>query len=45
MMIGTVIGGALGIQLTKTVDPKIVRGLIISCGVLMTLIYIYRYWL
>jgi len=45
MMIGTVVGGALGIQLTKTIDPKIVRGLIITAGVLMTGIYVYRYWL
>ena len=45
MMIGTVIGGALGIQLTKSIDPKIVRALIISAGVLMTGIYVYRYWL
>jgi uncharacterized protein len=45
MMIGTVIGGAMGIQLTKTIDPKIVRALIISAGVLMTGAYVYRYWL
>jgi uncharacterized protein len=45
MMIGTVIGGALGIQLTKVVDPKIVRALIISAGALMTAIYVYRFWL
>jgi uncharacterized protein len=45
MMIGTVIGGALGIQLTKTIDPKFVRALIISAGVLMTGVYVYKYWL
>jgi uncharacterized protein len=45
MMIGTVAGGFAGIKLTRVLPTIIVRSTIITCGVLMTAIYIYRYWL
>lgn len=45
MMIGTLAGGFAGIKLTKILPPSSVRIVIISCGVLMTGIYAYRYWL
>jgi uncharacterized protein len=45
MMAGTLVGGFVGIKLTKVLDPTTVRTVIITCGVLMTAIYVYRYWL
>ncbi len=45
MMIGTLAGGFAGIKMTKMLPPATVRTVIISCGVLMTAIYIYKYWL
>jgi uncharacterized membrane protein YfcA len=45
MMIGTIAGGFTGIKLTKVLDPSTVRGVIITAGVLMTAVYVYRYWL
>jgi uncharacterized protein len=45
MMIGTLTGGFLGIKLTKILPTQTVRVVIITCGVLMTAIYIYKYWL
>ena len=45
MMIGTLAGGFAGIKLTKVLPSAIVRNVIIVCGVLMTGIYVYRYWL
>ena len=45
MMIGTLAGGFAGIKLTKVLPPSSVRFVIIACGVLMTAIYAYRYWL
>ncbi len=45
MMIGTLIGGFLGIKLTKILPTHTVKNVIITCGVLMTCIYVYRYWL
>ncbi len=45
MMIGTLAGGFAGIKLTKILPPATVRMVIVSCGVLMTAIYIYKYWI
>ncbi len=45
MMIGTVAGGFSGIKLTKILPSSMVRITIIVCGVLMTAIYVYKYWL
>jgi uncharacterized protein len=44
-MIGTLAGGFAGIKLTKILPPSSVRVVIVACGVLMTGIYAYRYWL
>jgi len=45
MMIGTLAGGFAGIRLTKILPQAVVRNIIIGCGVLMTAIYVWRYWL
>lgn len=45
MMLGTIGGGLVGIKLTKILPQQSVRWTIITCGVLMTSIYVYRYWL
>jgi uncharacterized protein len=45
MMIGTLAGGLAGIKLSKILPPATVRAVIISCGAVMTAIYVYRYWL
>jgi uncharacterized protein len=45
MMVGTVVGGFVGIKLTKILPSAIVRSVIITCGVLMTAIYVFKYWL
>jgi uncharacterized protein len=45
MMIGTVGGGFAGIRLTKVLPTSSVRFVITACGVLMTAIYVWRYWL
>jgi uncharacterized protein len=44
-MIGTLAGGFAGIKLTKILPTSTVRGIIVICGILMTAIYVYRYWL
>lgn len=45
MMVGTLAGGFAGIKMTKILFPATVRTVIISCGALMTGVYVYRYWL
>ncbi len=45
MMIGTITGGLVGIRLTKVLPTSTVRFVITACGVLMTAIYVWRYWL
>ena len=45
MMIGTLGGGFAGIKLTKVLPATTVRSVIILCGILMTGVYVYRYWL
>ncbi len=45
MMIGTIAGGFVGIKLTKVLPTSTVRMAITTCGVLMTAIYVWRYWL
>ena len=44
MMMGTLAGGYTGIKLTHILPANVVRGVIILCGVTMTLIYAWRYW-
>jgi uncharacterized protein len=45
MMVGTIAGGFTGVKLTKVLNPNTVRAVIITAGVLMTAVYVYRYWL
>lgn len=45
MMVGTAIGGYLGVKLVKVLPSALVRNVISSAGVLMTAIYVYRFWL
>jgi uncharacterized membrane protein YfcA len=45
MMVGTIAGGFMGIRLTKVLPTSTVRFTITACGVLMTAIYVWRYWL
>jgi uncharacterized protein len=45
MMIGTLVGGFVGIKLTKVLAQSTVRAVIIACGIAMTAIYVYRFWL
>ena len=45
MMIGTMAGGLVGIKLTKVLPAQAVRAVIIASGVVMTAIYVWRYWL
>jgi uncharacterized protein len=45
MMIGTVAGGFAGIKLTKVLPQAVVRNVIVTCGLVMTAIYVWRYWL
>jgi uncharacterized protein len=45
MMIGTLAGGFAGIKLTKILPASTVRTVIVACGILMTGVYVYKYWL
>nr|WP_281432927.1 sulfite exporter TauE/SafE family protein [Aestuariivirga litoralis] len=45
MMIGAGIGGLSGGKLVKVLPPQLVRGIITACGCVMTLVYVYRFWL
>jgi uncharacterized protein len=45
MMIGTLAGGFAGIKLTKILPASTVRSVIVTCGILMTGVYVYKYWL
>ncbi|MDE2383266.1 MAG: sulfite exporter TauE/SafE family protein [Alphaproteobacteria bacterium] len=45
MMVGAAAGGFLGGNLVKVLPPPLVRGIIGTCGCVMTAIYIYRFWL
>jgi uncharacterized membrane protein YfcA len=45
MLVGAVVGGFAGGRLVTVLAPATVRGIVISAGVLMTLVYAWRYWL
>ena len=45
LMSGTVVGAYLGTQLVKILPSSLVRKVIACAGVLMTAIYVYRFWL
>jgi len=45
MLVGAVVGGFVGGRLVTVLAPTTVRGIVISAGMLMTLVYAWRYWL
>jgi uncharacterized protein len=45
MLVGAVVGGFVGGRLVTILVPATVRGIVISAGVLMTVVYAWRYWL
>ena len=45
MLMGAVVGGFLGGRLVTVLAPTTVRVIVILAGVLMTMVYAWRYWL
>jgi len=45
MMGGALIGGFLGGRLARVLPPNLIRGIVITVGTILTLIYAWRYWL
>jgi uncharacterized membrane protein YfcA len=45
MLIGAVAGGFLGGRLVTVLAPTTVRIIVISAGMVMTMVYAWRYWL
>ena len=45
VMAGAVIGGFLGGRLARVLPPELMRGIVITVGTVLTLIYARRYWL
>ncbi|MEP6827090.1 MAG: sulfite exporter TauE/SafE family protein [Aestuariivirga sp.] len=45
MMVGTAVGGYLGVLLVKVLPSTLVRNMISAAGIAMTAIYVYRFWL
>ena len=45
MMVGTAVGGYVGVRLVKILPSTLVRNVISTAGVVMTAIYVYRFWL
>ena len=45
MLMGAVVGGFLGGRLVTVLAPTTVRAIVILAGVLMTMVYAWRYWL
>jgi len=45
MMGGALIGGFLGGRLARVLPPALIRGIVITVGTILTVIYAWRYWL
>jgi len=45
MMGGALVGGFLGGRLARLLPPSLIRGIVISVGTILTVIYASRYWL
>ena len=45
MMGGALIGGFLGGRLARVLPPNLIRGIVITVGTILTVIYAWRYWL
>jgi len=45
MMAGALIGGFAGGRLVRVLSLGVVRGIVIAAGAILTLVYVWRYWL
>jgi uncharacterized membrane protein YfcA len=45
MMAGALVGGFLGGRLARVLPPSLIRGIVITVGAILTVIYGWRYWL
>jgi uncharacterized protein len=45
MMGGALLGGFLGGRLGRVLPPNLIRGIVITVGTILTVIYAWRYWL
>lgn len=45
MMGGALVGGFLGGRVARVLPPDLVRGIVITVGTILTLVYAWRYWL
>ena len=45
MMSGALVGGFLGGRLARVLPPTLIRGVVITVGAILTVIYAWRYWL
>jgi uncharacterized membrane protein YfcA len=45
MMAGALVGGFLGGRLARVLPPSLIRGIVITVGAVLTVIYGWRYWL
>jgi uncharacterized protein len=44
MMAGALVGGFLGGRLARVLPPTLIRGIVITVGTVLTMIYAWRYW-
>lgn len=44
MMGGALVGGFLGGRLARVLPPNLIRGIVITLGTILTVIYAWRYW-
>ena len=45
MMAGALVGGFVGERLARVLPPDLMRGIVITVGPILTVIYAWRYWL
>jgi uncharacterized membrane protein YfcA len=45
MMGGALIGGFLGGRLARVLPPSLIRGIVMTVGTILTVVYAWRYWL
>jgi len=44
MMAGALVGGFLRGRLARVLPPTLIRGIVITIGTVLTMIYAWRYW-
>jgi uncharacterized membrane protein YfcA len=44
MMAGGLTGGVLGGRLVRVLPPRLVRGIVLTAGAVLTAVYAWRYW-